>query len=109
MRVAESNDLMESPIEQQNVEMRARAPGQTPPTCIDPGDLRRRAVSGPPTRGMITRHYRDEPPDGSENLSEWKEGKYHVLERRTGPGEDIYSFSRSSLNRCFFNIFFFLG
>lgn len=36
------------------------------------------------------RDYRDqEPPDGTETVSEWKEGNYWVIERRTGPGSDV--------------------
>ena len=46
--------------------------------------------SGPQTRGIIARDHRDEePPDGRETLSEWREGKVHVVERRAGPGEDV--------------------
>lgn len=49
--------------------------------------------SGPHTRGIIARDYRDEePPDGNETLAEWREGKVDVVERRVGPGEDVCLF-----------------
>lgn len=29
------------------------------------------------------------PPDGDENLYEWREGPHKVIERRAGPGEEV--------------------
>ncbi|KAJ3794090.1 Sodium/hydrogen exchanger family-domain-containing protein [Lentinula aff. detonsa] len=31
----------------------------------------------------------EEPPDGTETLSEWQEGPHRVIERRAGPGEEV--------------------
>lgn len=31
----------------------------------------------------------EEPPDGTDIVSEWQEGPHRVVERRAGPGEDV--------------------
>jgi hypothetical protein len=31
----------------------------------------------------------DNAPDGAEVFAEWKEGPHRVIERRTGPGEEV--------------------
>lgn len=31
----------------------------------------------------------DDAPDGTEVLAEWKEGPHRIIERRTGPGEEV--------------------
>lgn len=31
----------------------------------------------------------DDAPDGTEVFAEWKEGPYRIVERRTGPGEEV--------------------
>ena len=31
----------------------------------------------------------DNAPDGTEVYAEWKEGPHRVIERRTGPGEEV--------------------
>jgi hypothetical protein len=33
----------------------------------------------------------DNPPDGTELYTEWKEGPHRIIERRTGPGEEVTS------------------
>lgn len=34
--------------------------------------------------------YREEsPPDGTETVTEWKEGPHNIVERRAGPGEEV--------------------
>ena len=37
----------------------------------------------------------DAPLDGDQTVQEWQEGRKTVIERRTGPGEDV---SRTSLS-----------
>ena len=39
------------------------------------------------------------PPDGTEVLAEWKEGPHKVIERRSGPGEEVCSFRRGRVTR----------
>jgi hypothetical protein len=34
----------------------------------------------------------DQPPDGTEVISEWQEGRHRVIERRAGPGEEVWIF-----------------
>lgn len=36
----------------------------------------------------------DNEPDGTEVFAEWKEGPHRIIERRTGPGEEVCSFLR---------------
>jgi hypothetical protein len=49
-------------------------------------------VEGQSSR-IIARDFRDqEPADGTDILSEWREGKYNVIERRNGAGEDVSLF-----------------
>ena len=31
----------------------------------------------------------DNAPDGTEVFAEWKEGPHRIIERRTGPGEEV--------------------
>ena len=40
------------------------------------------------------------PPDGTEIVSEWKEGPHRVIERRAGPGAEV-SVSHAALLRPF--------
>ncbi len=34
----------------------------------------------------------DNAPDGTEVFAEWKEGPHRIIERRTGPGEEVCLF-----------------
>jgi len=88
-RVSERNDLVELPNQ-------TPAGTRTNTSDTNPSSPSQGQPSGPPP-GVIARDFRDEePPDGRETLSEWKEGKYHVIERRNGPGEDVSLFALNS-------------
>lgn len=34
----------------------------------------------------------ENPPDGDENIYEWREGPHKIIERRGGPGEEVCSY-----------------
>ena len=39
------------------------------------------------------------PPDGTETVAEWKEGSHRVIERRSGPGEEVRAPASCPLDR----------
>jgi len=73
-RVTKPDDLVESPVEQQNIEGTRTNTADTHVSWKYPSQGQ---PSGPP---IIARDFRDEEPrDGTEILSEWREGKYRVI------------------------------
>ncbi len=69
---------MESQIKDQDLEHRPGVVGQ----MNTPKRTRRDFMDQPDRKGQ-------EPSDGTEMISEWKEGSHRVIERRTGPGSDV--------------------
>ncbi|EIN12686.1 hypothetical protein PUNSTDRAFT_118416 [Punctularia strigosozonata HHB-11173 SS5] len=39
--------------------------------------------------GLCPRSDKDMPPDGTEEVMEWREGCHRIIERRKGPGDDV--------------------
>lgn len=60
---------------------------QTPST----DDVQRNVAGGSPEGA--------EPPDGTDIVSVWDEGRHRVIERRKGPGEEVRASSLSKLFR----------
>ncbi|KAJ4488279.1 Sodium/hydrogen exchanger family-domain-containing protein [Lentinula aciculospora] len=62
---------------------------------ISPPPISPRASASPGVQGIgeepgaETLPPGEEPPDGTETLSEWQEGPHRVIERRAGPGEEV--------------------
>ena len=48
------------------------------------------ATEGSPKHEHASDDFREEtPPDGTEIIAEWKEGRDNIIERRKGPGEEV--------------------
>lgn len=80
----------DSPTGQRHIEMSTVTRTNTSDTQASWGSPSQGQSSGP---SLIVRDYKaEDPPDGTEILSDWREGKYHVTERRSGSGEDVSLF-----------------
>lgn len=63
---------------------------ETPPTEKGSGSSQTQVPEDQsPKREDGTDYREEEPPDGTEIIAEWKEGPHNIIEKRSGPGEDV--------------------